>query len=163
MDSRLRGNDILAGRSGDHNKLRHLLFPTQDSALAGWADADEGRRLSDRARHRLPNRCQASCLGVTHRHATIRHYEAREGVSATLVRISPLRDHAATAPRPHHDRTNFFRQTESKTTTPPFGHPSLAGGELERDQDGGWRFMRQRHVMDARIQPEKGLCAASTI
>jgi len=47
MDSRLRGNDIMAGRSDDHTKRRHLTFPAQNSIRAGRVDSGEGRRLSD--------------------------------------------------------------------------------------------------------------------
>jgi hypothetical protein len=51
---------------------------------AGWRHGLETRRLFDRARHRLVNRCPTRCQKFSALHATIQLYEAGEGVPAGL-------------------------------------------------------------------------------
>ncbi|MBP9944558.1 MAG: hypothetical protein KBF11_08415, partial [Desulfomicrobium sp.] len=56
---------------------------------AHWRHGFEPRRLSDRARHRLLNRCLTRCQKFSALHATIQLYEASEGVPAGLKTMPP--------------------------------------------------------------------------
>ena len=63
-------------------------FPT--SLKVRWRHGLEARRLFDRARHRLLNRCLTRCQKLSALHATIQLYEAGEGVPAGLKTMSPV-------------------------------------------------------------------------
>jgi hypothetical protein len=86
MDSRLRGNDN--GWGGHVSRGRQTEKVPQDLKVR-WGHGLETRRLFDRARHRLLNRCLTRCHKFTALHATIQLYEARAGVPAGLKAMPP--------------------------------------------------------------------------